>query len=65
MSPRATPDRLYATTQKGTTFVFSPDPKGWKLLATNELGEKINATLAISNGQIFARSWEHLYCIGE
>ncbi len=58
-------DRLYATSQKGTTFVFAPDPKEFKLLATNDLGEHVNASPAISGGRIYIRTWENLYCIGE
>jgi outer membrane protein assembly factor BamB len=61
----STPGRLYASTQQGKTFVFAPDPAGWKPLATNDLGEKINATPAVSNGQLFIRTWQALYCIGE
>lgn len=61
----ATPNRLYATSQRGTTFVFAPDPDHWKLLATNDLDEHTNATPALSNGQIFIRTWEHLWCVGE
>jgi outer membrane protein assembly factor BamB len=57
--------RLYASNQQGKTFAFSPDRAGFKLLATSDLGEKINATPAISDGQIFIRTWEALYCIGE
>jgi len=57
--------RLYATTQKGTTLVFAPDPTGFKLLATNDLGESTNATPAISNGQMFIRTAQKLWCIGE
>jgi outer membrane protein assembly factor BamB len=58
-------DRFYATSQKGVTFVFAADPMQYKLLAKNEVGEKSNSTLAISNGQIFLRTWGHLYCIGQ
>jgi outer membrane protein assembly factor BamB len=56
-------DRFYATNQRGTTFVFAADPTEYKLLAKNEVGEKSNSTLAISNGDIFLRTWGHLYCI--
>jgi outer membrane protein assembly factor BamB len=56
-------DRLYATSQKGTTFVFNPDPNGWKMLTSNDLGEKTNATPAISDGEIFIRTFNNLYCI--
>ena len=50
----AAADRLYATSQKGTTYVFAPDPTAFKLLATNELGEGTNSTLAISEGRSFS-----------
>ena len=58
-------DRLYVTSQKGTTFVFAADAKEFKLLAKNEVGEKSNSTLAISEGQAFLRTYGHLYCIEE
>jgi outer membrane protein assembly factor BamB len=58
-------DRLYVTSQKGTTFVFAADSKEFRLLAKNEVGEKSNSTLAISEGQAFLRTYGHLYCIEE
>lgn len=57
--------RLYATSQKGKTFVFAPDPAGYKQLASSDLEEHVNATPAVSDGQIFIRTWEALYCIGK
>jgi outer membrane protein assembly factor BamB len=59
----ATPDRIYATSQQGTTYVFAPDPTAWKLLATNPLNERTNSTPAPSNNQLFLRTVQHLYCI--
>jgi outer membrane protein assembly factor BamB len=56
-------DRLYATSQSGTTFVFAADPKEYRQLATNDMGEGCNATLAVSEGQIFLRTFKNLYCI--
>lgn len=53
------------TNQAGTTIVFAPDPKKLRVLATNELGETCNATLAVSDGEIFIRTYEHLYCIAD
>jgi outer membrane protein assembly factor BamB len=35
------------------------------LVARNELGEKTYASPAISNGRIFLRGFENLYCIGQ
>ena len=57
--------RLYITTQAGDTVVFSANPKRFQWLATNPLGEKTNSTMAVSNGQIFLRTFEALYCIQE
>lgn len=58
-------DRLYVTNQNGTTIVFRSNPEKFELLAENALGEPSNSTLAVSNGEIFLRTFEHLYCIGE
>lgn len=57
--------RCYVTNQDGTTVVFRPNPEKFELIARNELGEHCNATPALSNGQIFLRTFEHLYCIEE
>jgi hypothetical protein len=34
------------------------------VIAENDIGETIHATPAFSDGEIFLRGWEHLYCIG-
>lgn len=57
--------RLYVTDQKGTTAVFKPNPKKLELISSNKLGEPSNSTPAFSNGQIFIRTFRHLYCIAE
>ncbi len=57
--------RLYVTSQKGATVVFKPNPEKFELLATNALNETCNATPAVSNGEIFIRTYKHLYCIAE
>jgi outer membrane protein assembly factor BamB len=55
----------YVTDQAGKTCVFKPSPKGFELVAANDLGEKTNATPAISDGQIFLRTRKSLFCIAE
>jgi outer membrane protein assembly factor BamB len=55
--------RLYATGQRGVTRVFEPDPTTYKELAVNDLGGRTHATPAISDGEIFIRTWDKLYCI--
>ncbi|MBC8871736.1 MAG: PQQ-binding-like beta-propeller repeat protein [Planctomycetes bacterium] len=57
--------RLYATNQKGATHVFLPNPERLEIVATNELGESSNSTPAFSEGEIFIRTFEHLYCIAD
>jgi outer membrane protein assembly factor BamB len=57
--------RAYVTGQNGTTMVFRPNPEKFEKIAENKLGEHCNATPAVSNGQIFIRTFENLYCIGE
>jgi outer membrane protein assembly factor BamB len=55
--------RLYITDQSGTTLVYAAGPK-YELLAANRLGEHVNASVAVSNGELFIRTWKHLWCIG-
>jgi len=57
--------RVYITDQKGATIVFKPSPEKLEQIAKNELGEESNSTPAVSDGQIFIRTFKNLYCIGE
>jgi outer membrane protein assembly factor BamB len=57
--------RLYVSNPEGKTYVFAPNPERFELLATNDLGEPSNSTPAFSDGQIFLRTFEGLYCIAE
>jgi hypothetical protein len=55
--------RLYLLMRNGETLVFAADP-AYKLLAVNTLSaESTNSSPAISNGQIFLRTFQHLWCI--
>ena len=56
--------RLYAINHSGDTFVLKASPK-FELLATNALGEPANASLAVSDGNIFIRTHKALWCIAE
>lgn len=56
--------RIYATDQSGDTYVLAAKPK-LEQIRRNRLGEHTNASLAISNGEIFLRTDKHLWCISE
>jgi outer membrane protein assembly factor BamB len=55
--------RLYINNTAGTTFVLEPNPTECKILAENVIRETTRASPAYSNGQIFIRTYENLYCI--
>lgn len=57
--------RLYVTDQQGTTHLFEPNPERFELIRSNPLEEPGNATPAFSDGQIFIRTFRHLWCIGQ
>lgn len=57
--------RLYVSDEGGVTYVFAPNSERLELLAKNDVDEFTNSTLAISDGQIFLRTFQHLFCIGE
>ena len=56
--------KCYAANQGGDCFVFRASPK-FELLATNSMGEKIIASIAVSDGHLFIRGHQNLYCIGK
>ncbi len=58
--------RLYIFMRQGETLVLNASPK-YEVLAVNRLdkGEQTNASVAISNGEIFLRTFNNLWCIAE
>jgi len=57
-------DRIYAANQNADVFVLRANPK-FECLATNSIGgEPMNASLAVSGGEIFIRTEKALWCIG-
>jgi outer membrane protein assembly factor BamB len=53
----------YTMTQGGDCFVFRASPD-FELVATNTLGEPANSSVVPSNGQLFLRTHQRLWCIG-
>jgi outer membrane protein assembly factor BamB len=62
-SPVLADGRIYITDQRGTSTVFAAGEK-YELLAVNRLDERCNASIAVSGGNLFIRTHEHLWCIG-
>ena len=56
-------ERLYMANTEGTIFVIAAAPE-FQMIATNEMGEHIKAAIAPSDGQLFVRTYKHLYCVG-
>jgi outer membrane protein assembly factor BamB len=54
---------VYFLSDKGVMTIVKPGPKP-EVVARNALGEETYASPAISEGQIFLRGTNHLYCIG-
>lgn len=55
--------RIYVPNHDGDTFVLSAGPK-FERLAKNSLGERILSSIAVSDGELFIRTYKHLWCIG-
>ena len=63
-SPVAADGKIYFVSETGEVVVLRSgrDPE---VLARNDLGERLLASLAVSNGQLFIRSDGRLFCIGK
>jgi outer membrane protein assembly factor BamB len=56
--------RLHVSNLEGQTFVLAASPK-FELIAKNDIGEPTYSALAVSNGELFLRTYENLYCIAK
>jgi outer membrane protein assembly factor BamB len=63
-SPIAAGGRVYVTGRAGTTVVLKDSPK-LEILATNTVGEPVDATPAPVGDELFIRGQNHLFCISE
>ena len=63
-SPVLADGRIYVLSEAGETIVLAPGAE-FKVLARNPLGEKCQASPAISKGRIFIRSDKSLFCIAK
>jgi outer membrane protein assembly factor BamB len=71
-SPVLAGGHIYWANEKGTTYVFKPNPEKLELVAENVLGDESMASPAVAGGQLFLRvarrggggREETLYCVG-
>lgn len=57
-------DTCYTISQGGDGFVFKASPT-FELISVNPLGEPSNSSIAPSNGELFIRTHQALWCIAE
>ena len=62
-TPVAADGKIYFVSEDGQTIVVKSG-RTPEVLARNDLGERQIASPAVSNGQIFIRTDEHLFAIG-
>ena len=63
-SPVAADGRIYFLGDNGETTVIEAEPE-FKVLAKNPLSERVQASIAISEGRLFIRTESNLFCVGE
>ena len=63
-SPVLADGKIYITSEDGITTVMKAGPN-FEILARNNLADYSLSSVAISDGQLFLRTAQHLYCIGK
>lgn len=61
-SPVAANGNVYVTGREGKTVVIQ-DTVTFNVVSTNDIGEPVDATLALADEEIFIRGKDHLFCI--
>lgn len=62
-SPIAADGHLYLTAEDGRTLVVKAGPE-YELVGTNQIGENVLTTPAISEGRMFIRGQKHVFALG-
>ncbi len=60
----ASGDRVYSLGRDGTMYIVAA-ARQYKLLATCQLGDRVDATPACADGRLFIRGREYLWCVGK
>jgi outer membrane protein assembly factor BamB len=63
-SPVAADGKVYLASEGGKVAVLKAG-REWEILAVNDVGGEIFATPALSEGKVFVRTSEQLYCFGK
>ena len=63
-SPIAASGNVFITGRNGVTVVIK-DGTEFESVAQNDIGEPVDATLAVVGDQLFIRGKNHLFCIQE
>ena len=63
-SPVYADGRIYILSEEGVTLVLRPGAK-YDEVARNEISDTCFASMAVSQGNLYIRSAQHLYCIGD
>ena len=63
-SPVLADGKLYVTNEEGLTTVLKAGPK-FEVIAENNLNDYTLSSPAVSDGQIFMRTGQYLFCIGK
>jgi outer membrane protein assembly factor BamB len=63
-SPVLADGHVYVTDDDGITHVLKAGGT-FDVVGENALADKCSASPAVAHGQIFLRTWGHLYCIGK
>ena len=57
-------DNIYILNQSGDCVIFKASPR-FEVVGVNSIGSELtNGSLAVSDGELFIRTHEHLWCIG-
>jgi outer membrane protein assembly factor BamB len=62
-SPILAEGRIYFLSDQAETTIIEASPAGLKVLGRNSLGERCQASMAVSDGRLFIRTEKNLYCI--
>ena len=55
--------KLFGTSQDGQTIVMEANPAECDVIATNKIPETTRASLVVSEGRVYQRTYKHLWCI--